>query len=350
LRVILVRGAEMNPDYFQLLFDYNTWANHRLLDACEALSPDQFTRDLHSSFPSVRDTLAHIAGGEWLYLERFRNRSPEKLPASNKYPDLASLRAKWTQIENDLSDLIAGLSQAGLDRVLEYRNTRGTPYSNPTSELLQHLANHSTYHRGQVTTMLRQLGAKAATLDLIYYFRDKPDAFPGARLDPDTLRLLYDYEGWASVRMFDACARLTPEEFSRDLGSSFPSVQATLTHICAAQWVWLERFHGRMPTAFPPELNNLGIEELRARNVDLTGGFQKFVGGCSSDSLQGPHEYHTFAGQTYSNPLWISLRHMVNHGTYHRGQVNTMLRQLGTETFSNDLTYFFRERAGLPLM
>lgn len=340
----------MNPEYFRLLFDYNTWANHRLLDACEALSGEQFMRDLHSSFSSVRDTLAHIAGGEWLYLERFRNRSPEKLPPSNEYLDLASLRAKWAQIERDLSDLSAGLSQADLDRVLDYRNTRGTPYSNRMSELLQHLANHSTYHRGQVTTMLRQLGAKAATLDLIYYFRDNAAAFPGARMDLETLRFLYEYEYWANRRMFDACARLNPEQFSRDLGSSFPSVQSTLTHICAAQWVWLERFHGRMPTAFPPELDNLGAEELRTRHVDLTGGLQKFVGGCSSDSLQGPHEYRTFAGLACSNPLWVSLRHLVNHGTYHRGQVNTMLRQLSAGTFSNDLTYFFRERAGLPLM
>jgi uncharacterized damage-inducible protein DinB len=340
----------MNPDYIRLLFDYNIWANHRLLDACEALAEEQFTRDLRSSFPSVRDTLAHIAGCEWLYLERFRYRSPEKLPPSNGYPDLAHLRANWAQIERDLSDLVAGLSQGGLNRVLEYRNTRSTPYSNSMAELLQHLVNHSTYHRGQVTTMLRQLGAKAATLDLIYYFRDKPNAFPGARVDPDTLRLLYEYEEWANRRMFEACAHLNAEQFSRDLGSSFPSVQATLTHICAGQWVWLERFQGRMPTAFPPELNNLGVGELRVRNADLTGGFQKFVGGCSSDSLRGQHEYRTFAGQTYSNPLWISLRHMANHGTYHRGQVNTMLRQLGAETFSNDLTYFFRERAGLPLM
>jgi uncharacterized damage-inducible protein DinB len=340
----------MNPEYFRLLFDYNTWANHRLLDACQALSAEQFTRDLRSSFPSVRDTLAHIAGGEWLYLERFRNRSPEKLPPSNEYPELASLRAKWAQIERDLSDLIAGLFQADLDRVLDYRNTRGTPYSNRMSELLQHLANHGTYHRGQVTTMLRQLGAKAATLDLIYFYREKADTFPGARIDPETLHLLYDYEEWANRRMFDACARLNPEQFSRDLGSSFPSVQATLTHICAGQWVWLERFHGRMPNAFPPDLNNLGVQELRARNAGLTEGLQNFVGGCSSDSLQGLHEYRTFASLGCSNPLWVSLRHLVNHDTYHRGQVNTMLRQLGAETFSSDLTYFFRERAGLPLM
>jgi uncharacterized damage-inducible protein DinB len=340
----------MNPEYFRLLFDYNAWANHRLLDACEALSADQFTRDLHSSFPSVRDTLAHIAGGEWLYLERFgKGRSPGKLPSSNEYPDLGSLRAKWRVIEGELANWIAGLTTANLQSVIEYRNTRGTPYSSPVSELLQHLANHSTYHRGQVTTMLRQLGAKAATLDLIYYFRDNTAAFPGARIDLETLRLLYEYEEWANRRMFEACTRLNPEQFSRDLGSSFPSVQATLTHICAAQWVWLERFHGRMPTAFPPELNNLGVEELRARNADLTAGLQEVVRDSSADSLESPHEYRTFAGQTYANPLWISLRHLANHGTYHRGQVTTMLRQLGAAPVAGDLIYFFRDRAGLPL-
>jgi uncharacterized damage-inducible protein DinB len=344
------KDFEMNVEYFRMMFDYNSWANHRLLDACQALSDEQFTRDLHSSFPSVRDTLAHIAGGEWLYLERFlRDRSPDKMPSSDEYPDLATLRTKWAQIEGDLSHAIAGLTDADLARTIHYHNTRGTPYSAPLTELLQHLANHSTYHRGQVTTMLRQLGAKAASLDLIYYWRDKPDGFRGAAIDPETLRELYEYENWANLRMLDACARLAPEQFTRDLGSSFPSVRDTVTHIIAGQWVWLERFHGRTPTAFPDFLKSATFENLRTQSEKVAAGLHSFVAPLKAEALARNHEYKTFAGAALANPTWVSLRHLVNHGTYHRGQVTTMLRQLGANPTQNDLICFFRERAGAPL-
>jgi uncharacterized damage-inducible protein DinB len=345
-----VKDFEMNAEYFRLLFDYNAWANHRLLDACQPLSVEQFTRDLRSSFPSVRDTLAHIAGGEWLYLERFlRDRSPDKMPSRDQYPDLASLRSKWAEIETDLSGAIGGLTDAGLARIVHYRNTRGTPFATPLPELLQHLANHSTYHRGQVTTMLRQLGAKAVGLDLIYYWRENPDGFPGAAIDPETLRELYEYEAWANERMLEACARLAPEQLTRDLGSSFPSVRDTVTHIIAGQWVWLERFLGRTPTAFPDFLKGVSLDALVAHSNEIGAGLQAFVAPLNGDTLARNHEYKTFAGAAFANPTWVSLRHLVNHGAYHRGQITTMLRQLGADPVSTDLIYFYRERAGVPL-
>lgn len=337
----------MNSECFSLLYDYNSWANHRLLDACEPLSSEQFTRGLRSSFASVRDTLAHIVGGEWLYLERFHGRSQSSIPPGTEYPDLAVLRARWAEIEDGLRTFVGSVKAADLDRVIAYRDTRGVPYSNPLSALLQHLVNHGTYHRGQVTTLLRQIGVKAATLDLIYYFRDKPNAFLGVQIDLDTLRTLYDYDAWANARMLEACARLTPEQFGRDLGSSFPSVRETLAHILGAQWVWLERFHGRMPTASPER--DTSFDALRAFSRELSEGLRECAGNLSAKNLSGNHEYRTFAGTTYASPLWISLRHLVNHGTYHRGQVTTMLRQLGAEAGSSDLIYFFRERAGVPL-
>jgi uncharacterized damage-inducible protein DinB len=340
----------MNPEYFALLFDYNAWANHLLLDACAPLTNAEFARDLRSSFSSLRDTLAHIAGGEWLYFERFfRGRSPGKLPSGSDYPDLASLRARWTQIESDLLAGIAGLTAADLERVIEYRNTRGTPYENSIAELLQHVLNHSTYHRGQVTTLLRQLGAKPATNDLIYFFRANPGDHPNAFVDIETLRTLYEYDAWANQRMLGACAALTPEQFSRDLRSSFPSLRDTVTHLLGAQWVWLERFLGRMPTSFPAVEKLQTLESLRAFSAEQNQGLQDFVEGLTEDVARRNHEYRTFAGATFANPLWISLRHLVNHGTYHRGQVATMLRQVGAEPLSTDLMYFFRDRAGLPL-
>lgn len=162
----------ITPEDARTLFAYDAWANRRLLDACGALTPEQFTKDLGSSFRSVRDTLAHIMGAEWLWLERFQGRTATLLNPE-QFPDIASLRTRWTQVESGLTSYVGGLSAADLERSFDYRDMKGNPHTSLLWQTLQHLANHSTYHRGQVTTMLRQLGAKPIGTDLIGFYRER---------------------------------------------------------------------------------------------------------------------------------------------------------------------------------
>jgi uncharacterized damage-inducible protein DinB len=166
----------MSPEILRLLFAYDAWANRRALDACAALAPEQFTRNLGSSFPSVRDTLAHILGGQWLWLERLHGRLPAALPKPEEFPDLAVLRARWDEVQCNLTDYVNQLSPADLERVIEYRNLKGEPMHNPVWQALHQVANHGTYHRGQVTTLLRQLGAKPAATDLVVFYRQRAAA------------------------------------------------------------------------------------------------------------------------------------------------------------------------------
>ena len=144
----------MDVQDFRLLYDYNAWANHRILDACAPLSDEQFTRDLRNSFPSVRDTLCHISGAEWIWLERWHGRAPSSIPSAADRPNLESVRQRWSEIERDLLDYIASITTKDIQRVVTFKTLAGTPYSQPLWQCLQHVANHSTYHRGQVTTML----------------------------------------------------------------------------------------------------------------------------------------------------------------------------------------------------
>jgi uncharacterized damage-inducible protein DinB len=163
----------ITPEDTRTLFAYDAWANRRMLDACAALVPEHFTRDLGSSFRSVRDTMAHILGAQWIWLERFHGRSPALLPNGDPFPDVASLRARWMQFESELLSYINGLSTADLERSFDYRDMKGNAHSNLLWQTLQHLANHGTYHRGQVTTMFRQLGAKPIGTDMIGFYRER---------------------------------------------------------------------------------------------------------------------------------------------------------------------------------
>src|SRR5437764_15171822 len=121
----------MSPTEIQQLYDYNAWANRRSLAAAEKLKAEEFTRPLGSSFSSVRDTLAHIYGAEWIWLERFHGRSPSGLPASAEFTDVNSLRQRWLEHEELLLNFVRGLTQAHLDREFEYKTLKFGVYRNP---------------------------------------------------------------------------------------------------------------------------------------------------------------------------------------------------------------------------
>jgi uncharacterized damage-inducible protein DinB len=163
----------MNIDDIRLLYDFNAWANHRTIDACAPLASEQFTRDLASSFRSVRDTLAHIYGAQWVWLERWHGRIPTALPATADFPNLDTVRRRFIEIDRNLVDFAASLNADDLHRIVQYKTVAGTAQAQPLWQMLQHVANHSTYHRGQVTTLLRQLGAKATSTDLIAFYRER---------------------------------------------------------------------------------------------------------------------------------------------------------------------------------
>jgi uncharacterized damage-inducible protein DinB len=163
----------MTPEEVRLLFDYNSWANQRSLEAASLVSDEHFIKPLGSSFPSVRDTLVHICGAEWVWLERCHGRSPASIPDISQVRSMAALREHWKPQAERLLIFIRGLTQDDLDRVMEYRTFNFGVYKNPMWQSLQHLANHGTYHRGQITTLLRQLGTKPILTDLLHFYRER---------------------------------------------------------------------------------------------------------------------------------------------------------------------------------
>jgi uncharacterized damage-inducible protein DinB len=166
----------MSPDDIRALYDYNAWANQRALDSVASLTVEQFTRPLGSSFASLRDTLAHIWGSQWVWLERFQGRSPAALPDVGQFPDLSTLRARWDDDEERLQKFVSSLTQEDLNRVVSYRTMKFGEYRNPLWQSMQHMVNHSTYHRGQVATLLRQLDAKPISTDLMHFYRERSRA------------------------------------------------------------------------------------------------------------------------------------------------------------------------------
>lgn len=163
----------MNRQDILTLYDYNAWANARVLGTVEALTPEAFLRDLKNSFPSVRDTLAHILGAEWIWLRRWQGESPSRLLVATDFPTLASLKERYAAVEKERRLFLDGLSEDRLGQPFQYRDTAGNAYALPLVHSLQHVVNHGTYHRGQITTMLRQLGAKPVSTDMSRFYLDR---------------------------------------------------------------------------------------------------------------------------------------------------------------------------------
>jgi len=335
----------MNPEHLRMIYDYNAWANRRSLDSCAGLSQEQFTRDLVSSFRSVRDTLVHILGAELIWLERWKGGTPEKLESVDRYPNFKSVRQRMSEVDTGLIAFAGELNSGRMVSVLHYQTTAGKEQAQPYWQMMQHVANHSTYHRGQVATLLRQLGAKPVATDLIAYLREGDAKRVAMPPEAEKIRLLYDYNAWANHRVLDACATLKEEQFTRDLGSSFRSVRDTLAHIMDVEWLYLERWNGRSPTDLPPAESYPDQANVMVRWEGIERDLSGFVRTRNAEDLAQAIDYRNTKGVAFSNPIWETLQHLVNHSTYHRGQVATLLRQLGTKPASTDLILFYRQHA-----
>jgi uncharacterized damage-inducible protein DinB len=164
----------MTADDIRVLIDYHYWARDRVLDASEALTPEQLTRDLGNSFKSVRDTLAHLHASEWIWLSRWQGTSPTTMLPAERFADVAAVRAGWSELEAQLRPFVAALTDEKANELMDYRLLNGTPGRSRLWHMMQHMVNHASYHRGQITTMLRQLGAAPPkSMDLIAFYRER---------------------------------------------------------------------------------------------------------------------------------------------------------------------------------
>ena len=155
------------------LFDYDRWASAKQLEVVKNLSDEHYEKDLGSSHGGIRGTLVHIYGAQQVWLARWKGTSPPGLPGITEAPTRRMLGDKWHALRMELNEFVSGLSDEQLRAPLAYKDLKGNPNQQPLSNLIRHVINHSTYHRGQVTTMLRQVGvAPPPSIDLITYYRE----------------------------------------------------------------------------------------------------------------------------------------------------------------------------------
>jgi uncharacterized damage-inducible protein DinB len=168
----------MNLSDIRHLFDYTEWANALAMQAAGKLSDENLRRDFGISHGSIFGTLLHMAGAEWIWLERWHGRSPLKAEAWSLWTkescaDLNALDGRWREIVDRRARFVASLEEERLAAELGFTLLSGDASSMPLVDQMRHVGNHATMHRGQVVGMMRQMGIEPPSTDLLFYLRSE---------------------------------------------------------------------------------------------------------------------------------------------------------------------------------
>ncbi|MCG6919493.1 MAG: DinB family protein [Acidobacteria bacterium] len=153
---------------------------------------------------------------------------------------------------------------------------------------------------------------------------------------------LFAYGSWANERVFTAADELSRDDLVAVIASSFPSVRETLGHIVVAEWVWLRHWRGESPKAMPTWVTGSSLGDLKAQLATVEAERSEYLAGLTDAALDEPCAYRTLAGEARNDVLGGLMRHVVNHSSYHRGQVATQLRHLGRTPPTTDLIAYLR--------
>ena len=160
--------------------DYTAWASGLLLDSARQLSPQELNRDFGTGDKSVLGTLVHIFAGDRIWLERIQGIKREALVDPGDH-DFAVLQQAWPRVQQGWKDWAAALTDAqALEDVSFYRSATGSMFRMPVWQIVMHVVNHGTHHRGAVSGFLRAMGKTPPKLDLIAYYFVKPAATSAA--------------------------------------------------------------------------------------------------------------------------------------------------------------------------
>ncbi len=211
----------MHADRIRELYRYTEWANERIVACLRPLPVEALTRELGSSFPTLRRTFAHMVVAEWIWLERWLGSRPAATPGWQPDAELASLEAQLRAVEERRQPWLAGLDDAALARSQRVTFRDGSSDTLVLGDMLLHVANHATFHRGQLVTMLRQVGATGLpATDFTAYRRLEPLASSPSRPAQPGVRFVVRLAIKAGrLAEFEALAREMAERTRQEPGA-----------------------------------------------------------------------------------------------------------------------------------
>jgi uncharacterized damage-inducible protein DinB len=157
-------------DTLRLHLDYSAWASNRMLEAAGKLTEEELNRDFKTSDKCVVSTLAHAFAADRIWLQRIHGNVQNTFIDDNDRR-LGTLKTEWPALQQRWKDWAGPLGDQDVVKKISYKDLKGNPYESPLWQILLHVVNHATHHRGQVSGFLRAMGHTPPALDLIAYYR-----------------------------------------------------------------------------------------------------------------------------------------------------------------------------------
>jgi uncharacterized damage-inducible protein DinB len=157
------------------------------------------------------------------------------------------------------------------------------------------------------------------------------------------LQLIWEYNGWANEKIFAAAAGLSPEQLRQEVHSGYGTLFGSLLHIYDTEYGWRTLIQHGNDSPVITEQDVPTLDELTARSREEAAAWASYLGGLSDDDAAGVVRYDA-NGTPRERVLWHLLYHVVNHGSYHRGECAAALTALGRSPGELDFTIFLRER------
>jgi uncharacterized damage-inducible protein DinB len=160
----------MNKQDISTLYDYNQWANARILNAAANLSQDRLLADASYPHGGLRGTLVHILFAEWIWCSRWQGESPSYRIQPADFPTFESLRNRWDHEEKLVMAFVARLTDERLNDPFQYKTTKGEPHEQVLWKAMAHVVNHGTQHRAEAAALLTDYGCSPGDVDMIGFF------------------------------------------------------------------------------------------------------------------------------------------------------------------------------------
>lgn len=157
-------------EYFKHLYDYMYWANARYLTVAAALTDEQIHRNLGHSWGDLHATFVHMLSSEQVWLKRWHGESPKGHLNPGDYPGIAGVKSAWAATEKEMRAYVEAQSPEGLQAVITYTDFRGETFHVPVWQMMAHLTNHETHHRGEIAAMYALLDVPHPEDELIQCF------------------------------------------------------------------------------------------------------------------------------------------------------------------------------------
>jgi uncharacterized damage-inducible protein DinB len=156
----------------------------------------------------------------------------------------------------------------------------------------------------------------------------------------DDFASLFAYTRWADDRVLTACRALTQEQYTRELPGGMASLRSTLVHLAGATRAWSRRLAGEAVTVLPKEEEVPTVEDAARMLAEANAAFDRLLAAETPETLNSLFAWRNLKNEEKKAPRWTVLRHVVNHGTYHRGQIAVKLKRLGVEPPQTDLIFW----------